>query len=59
MDPYICKVCGGQIDHKGFCEICGTPADSANVGDGEVGESPSSPDIATQPTKEKDLVLTK
>lgn len=28
MNRYICKVCGGGIDHKGFCEQCGAQAGS-------------------------------
>jgi predicted amidophosphoribosyltransferase len=58
MDPYVCNVCGGQIDRKGFCEVCGTPAGSAYVQDDELGQRPSPRDIASQRTKEKDLALT-
>jgi predicted amidophosphoribosyltransferase len=26
-NPYRCAACGGSIDKKGFCEICGAPPD--------------------------------
>jgi len=50
MDPYVCNVCGGRIDRKGFCEVCGTPAGSAHSGDDKPGDSESLQDISSQRT---------